>query len=244
MSESWVAVEIYPKDYVKDRIALLPEFVKPVVEQLESGSLIQAFHFFFETGFLLLRVRLVDENQRDPVKSILNDSMSLVQVPIEKVEFRDDYAGEHENYGTEGWGVVSDFFEAGSRFSLLYHETAKMLAEGSGEEERKGILKICRLPTKDDDQAKFDPGRLVRCFLNQWGLTILGELDFHFRATWERLSLRLGQDLDRLRAYKGPDRGAVVEKTRTYWLNNLQQMRGKFQQTVENAESFVNKNFA
>ena len=244
LSESWVAVEIYPKDYVKDRMALLPDFVKPVVEQLESSSLIQTFHFFFETGFLLLRVRLVDEDQRGQVKSILNDSISLIQLPIDKVEFRDDYTGEHENYGTEGWSIASDFFKAGSRFSLLYHETVKMLAEGLEEKERQGLLIRRRLPTGDDTQAKFDPKRLVRCFLNQWGLTILGELDFHFRATWKRLSLRLGQDLDQLSAYKGPDRDEVAQKMRTYWLSNLQKLKERFRQTVANAETFINKNFA
>ena len=244
MSESWVAVEIYPKDYAKDRVALLPDFVKPVVEQLESSSLIQGFHFFFEAGFLLLRVRLVDEDQRDPVKSILNDSINLVQVSIDKVEFRDDYTGDRENYGTEGWGIVSDFFETGSRFSLLYHETAKMLAEGLEEKDKKGILKRRRLPTEGDSQAKFDPKRLVRCFLNQWGLTILGELDFHFQATWKRLSLGLGQDLDQLRAYKGPDRDEVAQKMRTYWLGNLQKLKDRSRQTVANAETFINKNFS
>ena len=224
-------------------MALLTDFVKPVVEQLESSSLIQTFHFFFEAGYILLRVRLIEENQRNQVKSIIKDSIGLVEIPIDKVEFRDDYTGEHENYGSKGWDIASDLFEAGSRFSLQYHNTMKMMAEGLEEDEKEAILKEYRLPIEGNTQAKFDPDRFVRCFLNQWGLTILGEFDFHFKATWERLSLRLGQDLNQLRGYKGKDRDEVAQKMRAYWLTNIQKLKTRFQQTITNAENFINKEF-
>jgi len=171
MREIWLAVEIYLKDYVQQRIGMILNFVKPTVEKLEDEGLTETFHFLFEPGHVLFRARTQDVEKRKKVKSIIDENLTKIKESIDKIEFKEDYTGEQDQFGTEGWLHVQKLLEYASRISLLKRETL------AGQKS----LTDCRL------DREFNDGKLIHCFLNAQGLSIREEAAFHNQANIERL---------------------------------------------------------
>lgn len=171
MSEIWLAIEIYPKDYAAQRIAMLLDFVKPTLERLENEGLTETFHFLFEPGHVLFRARTADVEKRCKVKSIADENLAKIKETISNVEFKEDYMGEQDQFGIEGWLYVQKLLEYSSRISLLKQETLAAQKPWS----------VCRL------DREFNEAKLVHCFLNAQGLSIVEEANFHNQANIERL---------------------------------------------------------
>jgi len=176
MDEIWFVVEIYPKDYANQRISLILDFVKPTVESLDGKKLTETFHFLFEPGHLLFRARTHDIDDREKVKSIVNENIARIKDVKTRVELKDDYSGEQEQFGTEGWLYVQRLLEYASRISLLRRETL------AGQKS----LTACRL------DREYNDGKLVHCFLNAQGFSIQEEASFHNQANIERLLMLYG----------------------------------------------------
>lgn len=170
MSEIWLVVEIHPEDYMAQKSGMILNFAKPTVERLENDKLAETFHFLFEPYFLF-RVRTSDIEKRQKVKSIIDENLAKTKEPITKIEFKEDYTGEQEQFGTEGWLHVQKLFEVASRISLLKQETIAKCKPASA----------CQL------ERQFSDRKLVHCFLNAQGLSILDEANFHNGANIERL---------------------------------------------------------
>ncbi|MBA7658195.1 hypothetical protein ES703_66144 [subsurface metagenome] len=171
MDEIWFVVEIYPKDYANQGISLILDFVKPTVKSLDGKNLAKTFHFLFEPGHLLFRARTHDIEAREKVKSIVNENITKIKDVITRVELKDDYSGEQEQFGTEGWLYVQKLLEYASRISLLTRETFA---------EQKPLT-ACRL------DREYNTGKLVHCFLNAQGFSTIEEAHFHNEANIERL---------------------------------------------------------
>jgi len=171
MGEIWLAVEIYPKDYERQRIGLVLDFVKPTVEILDSEKLTETIHFLFEPGHLLFRARTPDIEKREKVKSIVNENLAKIQDTVSRIGLIENYRGEQDSFGTEGWLYVQKLLEYASRISLLRRETL------AGQKPPT----VCRL------DREYNNGKLVHCFLNAQGLSIVDEANFHNQANIERL---------------------------------------------------------
>ncbi len=89
---------------------------------------------------------------------------------------KDDYTGEQDQFGTEGWLYVQKMLEYASRISLLRRETL------AGQKP----LTACHL------DRQYNEGKLVHCFLNAQGLSTLDEANFHNQANIERLLMAYG----------------------------------------------------
>jgi hypothetical protein len=173
-NEIWLVTEIYPKDNNQIKKLVL-DFIKPTVESLEIKHLIDTFHFFFEPQ-LLFRIRTADVDKRNEAKSVVNLNLAQLKDNIKKSEVKEDYTGEHKDFGTEGWIYVQKLFEYASRISLLKMETL------SG----KKSYEDCCL------NGQFNDGKLVHCFLNAQGFNTFDEAAFHNRVNFERLSMAYG----------------------------------------------------
>ncbi len=176
MGEIWLAVEIYPKDYARQRIGLVLDFIKPTVESLDREKLAETLHFLFEPGHLLFRARTPDIEKRKKVKSIVNENVAKIKDAVSRIDLKEDYTGEQDRFGTEGWLYVQKLLECASRISLLKRETL------AGQKP----LTACRLDREYNDR------KLVHCFLNAQGLSIGEEANFHNEANIERLLIAYG----------------------------------------------------
>jgi hypothetical protein len=180
-----------PETFQNERDRVLLEAVKPAVEALEAKKLIQTFHFLFEPNFeILFRVRLADGAKLNDVKSIVDEELGPIKGLCAKIDPEEGYNGEGDptvdwSFGTEGWMLEQKFLEYGSRATLLMREV------GMG---RKPIS-AGRL------DSLFNIGKLVHCFLNQAGLSTIGEAEFHIDRFCERTLMARGyyDALDRLK---------------------------------------------
>lgn len=171
MSEIWLVVEIYSKGHMGHLLDMILSFIKPTLESLEKEQAVETFHFLFEPGHLLFRVRTLDEEKKQQAKSIVDKNLDSINETIDRIEFREDYTGEHDQFGTEGWQYVQKLLEYSSRISLLKWETVT----------RQKPLEVCRL------DRGFNERKLVHCFLNAQGFSIPEEVIFHNEANVERL---------------------------------------------------------
>lgn len=176
MDEIWLVVEIYPKEHVAQKIDLVLDFVRPTIENLDNEKLAETIHFLFEPGHLLFRARTSDTEKRDKVKSIVIENISKIKDTIRDVKCKEDYRGEQEEFGIEGWIYVQKLFECASRISLLKRQTDAGLKP----------LTACRI------DREYNYGKLVHCFLNAQGFSTADEAYFHYQRNIERLLMAYG----------------------------------------------------
>ena len=89
-----------------------------------------------------------------------------MSITINRIEFKEDYIGEQDQFGTEGWSYVQKLLEYASRISLL----------------KQGTLASRNPPSSCRLDREFNDGKLVHCFLNAQGLSIVEEANFHNQA--------------------------------------------------------------
>jgi hypothetical protein len=158
--EPWIKVEL--KLIVKPP-EMLRNYIKPTILELEKVSLIESFHFFFEGKYgidLLLRLKLKEEAMRDRAKDIINKMLSEALVRI-----GDDYRGEVEKFGKDGWKIAQKYFEIASRVSI---------SKVDGSDIRKA----------------FNEGHFVHYLLNPNGYDDAAEMLFHLHSFIGRLLIK------------------------------------------------------
>lgn len=192
MVEQWYVSHIFmkPETFQKERDRVLLDAVKPAVGTLEAKKLIQTFHFLFEHNFeVLFRVRLSEGASMKDVKAIIDEKLEPIKGLCVKIVPQEDYPGEGdptaESFGTEGWLLEQKFLEYGGRITLLMREVSmgrKPISAGRVD----SLLNI---------------GKVVHCFLNQAGLSTIGEAEFHIDRFVERSLMARGyyDALDRLK---------------------------------------------
>jgi hypothetical protein len=179
MAEIWLATEVhlnsneYQTDEYKTKTIL--DFAKPTLSQIERQCTITTFHFFFEP-FFLFRVEITDTAMRDKVKQIVEGNLKSIQNMIAKTVYNENYTGEQDDFGTEGWLYVKKLFESASRVSILKHETFAGIKSTSD----------CQI------QKQFNDAKLIHCFLNAQGLSFFEEAAFHNKCNFERLVRAFG----------------------------------------------------
>ena len=133
--------------------------IREIVAELERRKLVESFHFFYEPE-VELRVEVEEGRAEETVKAV-NDCFQKRggNTPQQK-----PYAGEEQGYGERGWPIVKKFFEYSSRIAL-----------------EKG-----QPDTHRDEHGMFADHKLVHCYLNQQGKSILDEAAFHQGRYWER----------------------------------------------------------
>ncbi|MEM2112036.1 MAG: lantibiotic dehydratase C-terminal domain-containing protein [Candidatus Bathyarchaeia archaeon] len=178
MVERWFVSHIFLQQRAyRERDIILLDAIKPAVEILEKENLISTFHFLFEPNFeILFRVRLKEDADMEKVKSIISEKLKPIENLCSKIDHDENYHGEGDpeaawSFGTEGWALTQKFLEYGSRITLLIREV---------EMERKP-LSAGRL------DSQFNIGKLVHCFLNQAGLDMSREANFHIARFFERM---------------------------------------------------------
>ena len=172
MDESWLAFEVHANKYDSDfKVKMMLELAGPIIKELEQQQLLLTFHFFFEP-FFLFRVLIPSQNEMERVKSVIEKCLPNVKTLIKQTKFSNDYPGEKEDFGDEGWLHVQKLFEYASRISLLKMET------------------LNGLKTENDCQLnkQFNDTKLIHCYLNAQGFSSLDEANFHQTAYIERLS--------------------------------------------------------
>jgi len=192
MVEQWCVYNIFmKKETYKERDRVLLDAVKPAIDELEAKELIQTFHFLFEPNFeILFRVRLSEGASTEDVKAIIEGKLQPINDLCNRIDPDETYHGEGDpsadwSFGTEGWVHTQKFLEYGSRVTLLMREIRM---------QRKS-LSAGRI------DSQFNTGKLVHCFLNQAGLNVMGEADFHVDRFIER-SLRAYGYFDALERLK------------------------------------------
>ena len=209
MVEQWYVSHIFmkPEAFQKERDRVLLDAVKPAVDALETKGLIQTFHFLFEPNYeVLFRVRLSEGASMKDVKAIIDEKFEPFKGLWAKIDPEEGYHGEGDptadwSFGTEGWPLAEKFLEYGSRVTLLMREVGM---------SRKPIS-AGRL------DSQFNIGKLVHCFLNQAGLSTIGEAEFHIDRFVERSLMARGyyDALDRLKKVEEQVRQLSAKKAAT-----------------------------
>jgi len=167
MSETWLVTKIWFKE--RNYEALLLNFVKPTVEELENAKFLETFHFFFEPSpHFLFRVRVKDEETRIKIRPTIEKNLENAKDLIDKHNFDETYTGEHTEYGIEGWKLAQKFFEDCCRIA------------------------ITRIDNTIQKGLEFNEGKFIHCFLNQLGFNIPQEACFHFDRSVERALVGYG----------------------------------------------------
>jgi hypothetical protein len=180
MVEQWCVYNIFMrKETYEERDRVLLDAVKPAIDELEDRGLIQTAHFLFEPNFeILFRVRLSEGASMDDVKAIIEEKLQPIDDLCNRIDSDETYHGEGDpladwSFGTEGWVHTQKFLEYGSKVTLLMREIGM---------QRKPLNAGRR-------ESQFNIGKLIHCFLNQAGLNVREESDFHIDRFIER-SLR------------------------------------------------------
>jgi len=168
MDEVWLKtiITLYLKYEKKDDVLL--KVIKPTIETLKRGNLIETFHFLFEPNWeIWFRVRLKNENNIEKIKQIIKENLKKMSDIIKGSKFNDpaDQKSFEKVFGEDGWKIVQKFFEYNSRISL-----AKI-----DETVKKG--------------EQFNDMALVHYFLNTLGYGVIGEAYFHLDKSIERLEI-------------------------------------------------------
>ena len=148
--------------------------------------MLETFHFFTEPQIfsedlrLSVRIRTKDKKQKEQIEEVLKQKLKKVQdLLFKETDFdREEYSGEQEKFGGDGWLITQKFFEFGSRVAIFYIKGNATIPPDGGE--------------------YFRPEHFVHYFLNQLGytdvdtlkddLTIRYETFLHFDRYFERMA--------------------------------------------------------
>ena len=150
---------------------ILLEVVKYCVRKLRQRGLVKTYHYFFEPRIdgkpgleVLFRVEGKENAGLNEIESLIIEHINRFRRLIDDYVINKSYQGEIEGYGKDGWILAKKFFEIGSDIALaIYSE-------------------------KLDKREKFNPGKLIHCFLNQLAIN---EEKFHALQLVERAALSL-----------------------------------------------------
>jgi hypothetical protein len=171
MLDEWIEANIFVYEG-KQREVLL-RFIKPLVQRLRYEFKVTAYHFLHEPdNEIRFRVLTSPENVQK-VRGLINNSRGMSQVRDVKYP-ENPYAEEKDAFGEDGWKTAYKYLEAGSDFALDLIDP----------NVRKG--------------PQFTIIAFSHYFLNQNGLNILQEANFHATTVNERMSVILTLSLQEL----------------------------------------------
>jgi hypothetical protein len=169
--DEWIEANIFVHDGKQQEVLL--KFIKPLVQRLRSEFRITAFHFLHEPdNEIRFRVLTIPENV-EKITGLINNAKGLSQV-TDVMYPEHPYSGEKEAFGEDGWKTTYKYLEAGSDFALDLMDP----------DARKG--------------PQFNRIAFSHYFLNQSGLNVLQEANFHANAVNERMSVILTLSLQEL----------------------------------------------
>ena len=132
--------------------------IREIVTELDKRKLAESFHFFYEEREVELRIEVEEGRAEEIVKAVDN----CVRKMGGNAPQQGTYEGEKKLYGERGWRIVRKFFEYSSRIALEKDQPDKYR----------------------DEQRGFADHKLVHCYLNQQGMSILDEVAFHQTRYW------------------------------------------------------------
>ena len=194
--EEWVESNVFVHEGKQNEFLL--RFIRPLVQKLRSEFKITAYHFLHEPdNEIRFRVLTTPQNV-EKVRGLINNAKGMVLVKDVKYP-ESPYPGERDAFGEDGWRTTYKFLEAGSDFALDLIDP----------NVRKG--------------PQFNLIAFSHYFLNQSGLNILQEANFHANIVNERMSVILQLSLQELGSH-------IIEKmnqleTRIDKLEQLQQSK-------------------
>ena len=154
MVEKWLEVHILFSQHQISNFrtikTILLEVIRHCVHELRQGELIKTYHYLFEPRVdkkpgleVLFRVEAKENAGLDEIKNLITQRIEQFKESIDNYIICEGYEGEIEGYGKDGWRLAKKFFEIGSDIALAaYSEDL-------------------------DKREKFNPGKLIHCFLNQ-----------------------------------------------------------------------------
>jgi hypothetical protein len=169
--DEWMEANIFVHEGKQNEILL--RFIKPLVQKLRSEFKIAAYHFLHEPDNEIRFRVLTSSDDIEKVIGLINNAKGMLQVRDIKYP-EHPYAEEKDAFGEDGWRTTYKYLEAGSDFALdLIDPNAK-----------KG--------------PQFNIIAFSHYFLNQSGLNILQEANFHATVANERMSIILTLSLQEL----------------------------------------------
>jgi hypothetical protein len=169
--EEWIEANIFIHEGKQNEFLL--KFIKPLLQKLRSKFKITAYHFLHEPdNEIRFRVLTTPQNV-EIVRGLINNAKGMLFVRDIKYP-ENAYPGEKDAFGEDGWRTTYKFLEAGSDFAL----------DLINPNVRKG--------------PQFNIMAFSHYFLNQSGLNILQEANFHANTVNERMSIILRVSLKEL----------------------------------------------
>lgn len=121
--EYWIEVNLRADFPVQDRVLL--DVLEPYVRKLEEKGKLVTYHFFREPE-IRFRVRTRTAEEKEVQRAALSEvAESLVRKGLvsewyfgKHGEKGEDYVGEEDRYGRNGWKVAQEYFRNGSDTAL------------------------------------------------------------------------------------------------------------------------------
>jgi len=175
MIEEWLEAHIFfTSNQIKIVPIILQEVVKHCADELQSRNMLKTFHYLFEPridrrdGFeMLFRIEARENISMDEIEKIIIGRIEQFLHLIDGKQITKYYHGEEDGFGQDGWQLTKQLFEIGSKIA------------------------IGRLSDTFRKGEKFNPGKLVHCFLNQ---QMVNEEVFHSVELIGRTIITLGID--------------------------------------------------
>ena len=185
--EHWIEINLNAEFAEQDGILL--GCLRPYVRMLEERKALVTYHFFREPE-IRFRVRLkTAASKKRETRALSRLADTLVQKGAvsgwhfgNHGEKGEEYAGEEDRYGKEGWRVAQDYFRNGADTALRLLELKRhaslenpLWASGLGNPWEGGDRNPWR--KKEKDPLVFHWSRAVHLFSNQLGFDMEKEAE-------------------------------------------------------------------
>lgn len=185
--EHWVEVNLDAAVAMQDGILL--DALRPYARGLERKKVLLSWHYFREPEIrfrVKLKTRLVKERQVLAISKLANALLSAGLVSEwhfgNHGEEGEEYTGEEDRYGKEGWKVAQEYFRNGSETALDLLDLKRrsrlespLWAKGLGNPWEGGRRNPWR--GREGDPLVYHWSRLVHLFTNQLGFDMEKEAE-------------------------------------------------------------------
>ena len=129
---------------------------KIVGEGITTSAMMGPYWPIFSDPDALFRVRIKSKEHTSETKQIIKNFLSSNKELIRKLEFNENYKGEHGAY-KRGWNIAQKFFEISCRFA------------------------ISRIDDSFERGEEYDDEKLIHCFCNQVHISYPKEIEFYLK---------------------------------------------------------------
>jgi hypothetical protein len=181
-SEHWLEVNLKAK--VRDQDGILLDVLAPYVDRLKETGKLVGFHYFREPE-IRFRIRLRSEKDRRNEKVAIEAiAQSLKRKGLVSEwhfgnhgDASEEYRGEEDRYGKNGWKVAQEYFQNGAETALKLLELKRrsklenpLWAKGLGNPWEGGEDNPWK--EREEDPLVYQWSRYVHLFTNQLGFDI------------------------------------------------------------------------